>query len=321
MHLLASENLPVDPMIVHYDNDNWPCLRFGILEESRKITRIYRSITHMSVIFDHASFKYSSIPKFSFVFQPHDVAIDLKSVGWDRKQHFQNLHIVPDLNYTLYNGFRDILPSHFPNWQDRKDKVFWRGSTTGVTEGCSDIISLQFRLKNCITLPFDRHMFLTLPRYTLCQEGKKLADFSDIGFYNVVQAINEEENQAIKDLLTAQNIFADKVSLQHHGLYRYIVQIGGNASSWGLLGKLRLGCCIFYVKGEWETWFDQYIQPWEHYIPIREDLSDFVEKVNWARSHEKEAETIARNAQKLGLSIKFEDEMNKAAVRLQEAFS
>lgn len=30
------------------------------------------------------------------------------------------------------------------------------------------------------------------------------------------------------------------------------------------------------------------LQAWEHYIPIRADLGDLLEKIRWAREHDKE---------------------------------
>lgn len=30
------------------------------------------------------------------------------------------------------------------------------------------------------------------------------------------------------------------------------------------------------------------LEPWVHYIPIRRDLSDVLEKINWAREHDSE---------------------------------
>lgn len=30
------------------------------------------------------------------------------------------------------------------------------------------------------------------------------------------------------------------------------------------------------------------LQPWEHYIPIKADLGDLLEKIQWAREHDEE---------------------------------
>jgi hypothetical protein len=38
--------------------------------------------------------------------------------------------------------------------------------------------------------------------------------------------------------------------------------------------------------------FSQWVRPFEHYIPVRPDLSDLVERIEWAREHDAEAKKI-----------------------------
>ena len=38
--------------------------------------------------------------------------------------------------------------------------------------------------------------------------------------------------------------------------------------------------------------------PLPNYIPVKNDFSDFVEKINWAKTHDDEAQVIAENARK-----------------------
>lgn len=41
-----------------------------------------------------------------------------------------------------------------------------------------------------------------------------------------------------------------------------------------------------------EEYFNDWIRPYEHYIPVKPDLSDLVEKVHWAIEHDDEARRI-----------------------------
>ena len=38
------------------------------------------------------------------------------------------------------------------------------------------------------------------------------------------------------------------------------------------------------------------LEPWVHYVPVRYDLGDVVERLLWLREHDDEARLIARNA-------------------------
>ncbi|KAJ7898210.1 hypothetical protein B0H14DRAFT_2557250 [Mycena olivaceomarginata] len=66
--------------------------------------------------------------------------------------------------------------------------------------------------------------------------------------------------------------------------YKYVLDIDGNTFSGRFLNLLKPGSrrCS---KADW-------IRPYEHYIPVKPDLSDLVEKVEWAISYEGKARRI-----------------------------
>jgi hypothetical protein len=46
----------------------------------------------------------------------------------------------------------------------------------------------------------------------------------------------------------------------------------------------------------WETWFTRQFSPWEHFVPLANDLSDLGEKIEWCRAHDAECRDIASRA-------------------------
>ena len=40
-------------------------------------------------------------------------------------------------------------------------------------------------------------------------------------------------------------------------------------------------------SGYYEHFYSQ-LRPWEHYIPVRADLGDLLDKITWARQHDQE---------------------------------
>ncbi|KAJ7697288.1 hypothetical protein B0H16DRAFT_1646588, partial [Mycena metata] len=51
------------------------------------------------------------------------------------------------------------------------------------------------------------------------------------------------------------------------------------------LGILRSGGLVFKAT-VFEEYFNDWIRPYEHYISVLPDLSDLLQKVEWARAHE-----------------------------------
>jgi hypothetical protein len=85
--------------------------------------------------------------------------------------------------------------------------------------------------------------------------------------------------------------------------YKYQLLIDGNASSYTASGwRFFTGGLIFKPESLWRQWYYGALQPGVHYIPLRADLSDLIEKIHWARVHDAEAATIAKRARQFALS-------------------
>lgn len=78
--------------------------------------------------------------------------------------------------------------------------------------------------------------------------------------------------------------------------YACLVDIGGN----GYSGRLKLilwsGRPVLLVERRYIEYFFQDLVPYRHYIPVKEDLRDLVQKLRWCHSHPEEASQIGRNA-------------------------
>lgn len=55
---------------------------------------------------------------------------------------------------------------------------------------------------------------------------------------------------------------------------------------------------IFKPQSKYYEYFYRDLQPNTHYIPVQTDLSDLIERIQWAKTNDAEAERIARNGQK-----------------------
>ena len=50
---------------------------------------------------------------------------------------------------------------------------------------------------------------------------------------------------------------------------------------------------------EYYEWWYIYMEPWVHYIPLEEDLSDLKDKINWARDNDEKVKEIVANGNAL----------------------
>ena len=90
------------------------------------------------------------------------------------------------------------------------------------------------------------------------------------------------------------------MSLETLGQYKYHIDLGGGGgTTWtGTLLKLGLPGLLLHHVTPTKDYIHDKLQPWIHYVPIKEDLSDLKEKYEWAESHPEEAKRISENATK-----------------------
>lgn len=231
---------------------------------------------------------------FSFIFQGDDRPVDQPSVSWQTKTYYKNVCLVPDFYYTNNFGYSSFLPDGVKSWDLREPKAFWRGATTGGFGISTESLS-------------------SLPRFRLCEIGFTLRDKADFGIYQVVQAKSEETKQEIESVLRSRGMLKNRINLEEFSNYKFFVQIDGNGNSWDLIQKLRLGCCMLLVESDWVLWHYDRIVPWEHYVPVKKDLSDIGDILEWCLAHDDLARDIGSNGRKFALGLDYEAEMRSAA--------
>ena len=80
--------------------------------------------------------------------------------------------------------------------------------------------------------------------------------------------------------------------------FKYVINIHGNGNEWSNRFRMLLSSGALVLKQEstlFEYW-ERHLRPFEHYIPVKADLSDLIEKVEWARDNDDAARRIASAA-------------------------
>ena len=86
------------------------------------------------------------------------------------------------------------------------------------------------------------------------------------------------------------------VSMLDHCNYKYLIDFQGSGYSGRTKYLLHSGRPLFYISRYWnEYWFFD-LKPFVHYIPVKEDLSDFYQNFEWTINNKEQAQAIANNA-------------------------
>ena len=122
-------------------------------------------------------------------------------------------------------------------------------------------------------------------------------------------------------------------ALQNHGIvitaperldaeelskFRYHIDLGGaGGTTWsGLFAKLAMPGLLFHHQTVMSDFFvgDELV-PWSHFVPVKQDLSDLPEKLDWARAHPVEAQQIARQGSDFMKKLRDDPSVTEALLR------
>lgn len=86
------------------------------------------------------------------------------------------------------------------------------------------------------------------------------------------------------------------LSLQEQSQYKYIINVEGHVCAFRLSVELSLGCVVLIVESKYKLWYSHLLEPYVHYIPIKEDLSDIFDVIKWCKVNDDKCKQIAENA-------------------------
>ncbi|KAF8184983.1 glycosyl transferase family 90-domain-containing protein [Mycena galopus ATCC 62051] len=193
----------------------------------------------------------------------------------------------PLLSMTKISCFSDILfpgvyyyestwwsgkfayPNDIP-WEDKSPMLYWRGMSNGG----------HIRGQN----------YRDFPRFRLIKLARNHSDLIDARMTTFAET-HCTENCDREGIIKEYGIEGPSASREEVYRFKYLLDIDGNTFSGRYLGLLRSGSLVFKSTA-FEEYFSDWMRPYEHYIPVRPDLSDLVEKVEWARQNDAEARII-----------------------------
>jgi len=155
-------------------------------------------------------------------------------------------------------------------WEDKKPMLYWRGMSNG-----GHIHKQNYR---------------RFPRFRLIELARNHSDLIDarLTTFAATHCTEDCDGDAIVKEYGIEGPPAPREEVYR---FKYLLDVDGNTFSGRYLGLLRSGSLVFKSTA-FEEYFGDWLRPYEHYIPVRPDLSDLTSKVEWARQNDAEARVI-----------------------------
>ncbi|NP_078770.1 hypothetical protein LCDV1gp110 [Lymphocystis disease virus 1] len=161
-------------------------------------------------------------------------------------------------------------------WDSKLSKAVFRGSSTGA----GVTIETNQRLKVCLKLAQERPDLIDagITKWNLRPrkyKGSKYLETIELDAYNLANFLTPQQQ-------------ADN--------YKYILCLEGHVAAFRLSRELTYGAVVLLPETAYDLWFMTYLKPWIHYVPIKHDCSDLIEKITWCIKHDNKCKIIMENA-------------------------
>ncbi|KAL0229792.1 hypothetical protein PCE1_003356 [Barthelona sp. PCE] len=198
---------------------------------------------------------------------------DYPIVGWQKSIHSTDIQI-PHM-FMPYGLPKDTMSKRLrgPAWEKREEKIVFRGITTS-----------EFRAK----------LVCRLPKWT---ELKALSNIGVVQRPRDSLVYNELKNNFKSDehyRCMTNPPLVSRMSKGQQLKYKYQFNINGIGTTNRLWEILSSGSLIFqhHDPRELREFWYEFLEPGKHYVQVKTDYSDLIEKIEWAKAHDDDAKAI-----------------------------
>lgn len=200
-------------------------------------------------------------------------------------------HFFRDFGYAATDAF---AANQAQDWDDRSGDIIWRGAPNGM-----GIFSLDPAL---------------IDNAGVLQRLRMTSKCKDLG---VDFRFLYDRKQPFCDVLQTAGLIGDRIDRHDWGGMKYAIDIDGFSNAWcNFMQRLKLGCCVLKVDSQFGfyQWYYDKLKPWDHFVPIKADMTDLAQQIEWVKSNPARAKVIAAQGQAVAKTLTFESEC-KAAVQ------
>ena len=153
---------------------------------------------------------------------------------------------------------------------------------------------LALRLDNCRNFP--RYALLTMSLNHSDIIDARLTNYEDITLYDSTGALMRHLHDTFGEL-------AEVVPAEGFVTYKYLISLDGAVAAWKRVPLILASGSVLLLQHRWKQFFYPGLKPWLHYVPLKDDISDLLDKYEWLKAHPWEAKTIAQSGQSFAKEI------------------
>ena len=185
-----------------------------------------------------------------------------------------------DIPMPTYSDWGRVPVSNSIDWSDKQEIAVFRGSMTGVGFNMETNMRLKAAHLSQSQKPGDRRRLdAGITKWNMRPrklKGYLYVEVPDVGDIKLVDFMSQETQST----------------------YKYILNIDGHVSAFRLSNEMSMGSVILLVDSKWKIWYKDLIKEYVHYVPVKSDLSNLFEIIDWCIANDSKCKEISSNALK-----------------------
>jgi predicted O-methyltransferase YrrM len=196
----------------------------------------------------------------------------------------------PELDYSVNKPENEQIQI---NWNKKKPTAVFRGSASGC--GYDEDTNPRIKISKISQILSDK------------ENGPDIRTLLDAGLTSKSlkkkYRFQRDEGLGYFDFQSTGLKEAGRLNKIEQSQFKYLVYIEGNVAAHRLATDMLMGSVILYVESEYSLWFEHLMKENVHYLKIKSDLSDLIEKIMWCRKNDDICREMAKNTRELALTI------------------
>jgi hypothetical protein len=193
-----------------------------------------------------------------------DFSSEISQISKVRLINEENRNVILNLQSSRHSGSLNNLYKIDIPYQDKNNKMIWRGISTGYNYRHNMRVDLVDKYQN--------H-----PNPDI-----------DVKFNGMAQGLKNENNKYKTDTW---------LNIQEQLKSKFLISVEGNDVATNLKTVLLSNSVCIMPIPTVSSWFmEDHLVPYQHFIPVRQDFEDLEEKYNWCLNNLDACEKISKNA-------------------------
>lgn len=197
-------------------------------------------------------------------------------------------------NYFINNCKNNYIKKQSTiKWGNKVNTAFFRGSGTGCS--LDEIKNPRLHITKL------NKLWKSNSKYN---ENNKIDKIPFLNAGIIRFSRRNKSNNGIVDFNNKKELVSKGIELvnfvdhKNQEKYKYIIYIEGNSAAYRLPYMLSLNSVVIKVDSKYKLWFEHLLKPYQHYVPVKNDLSDLAKAIEWCKTNDDKCKQIMLNANK-----------------------